>query len=93
MERKGVLFCDHRIEPVQVAWEPKLFLSSSDQVSITSQCIQKIETLRGRDPTLANSIDAHMTTSVKHHGRSAKNSRRKKPFGVYSGGAYGWKLL
>lgn len=52
-------------QPLEQSWQPNWYLSSSDQIGLTSQCIQKIRSLRDHDSALADQIDHEMSQSVE----------------------------
>lgn len=51
--------------PLQQKIVPKWFLSSCNQVGITSHCIQKVQTLWDKNPVLAQKIDQQMVESTQ----------------------------
>lgn len=48
-----------------VAWQPKLYLSSSDGISVTAKCIKSVDELWEKDPDYAEKIDLKMAESVQ----------------------------
>lgn len=66
LSNTGIYFKREQTPSVlQQAWQPNWYLSSSDQIGLTSQCIQKIKTLNENDPSLAAQIDEDMRQSVE----------------------------
>lgn len=51
--------------PLKTAWQPALYLSYSDQVSVTAQCIQRVNILWENQAKLAEQIDQEMHATVE----------------------------
>lgn len=62
----GVYFAQGQCVPLKPMIQPIWFLSSCNQIGITSQCIQKVDDLWQRDPQLAQELDLQMAESVDH---------------------------
>lgn len=60
----GVYFKAGVCVPVQQVIQPLWYLSSCNQIGITSDCIQQVESLWKKDPKLAESIDCQMIEAV-----------------------------
>ena len=68
----GVLYhCGMRFKsghaPVKLslAWQPKLYLSCSDSISVTSKCIKTVNEMWEKNPRHAEKIDIKMAESVE----------------------------
>lgn len=62
---KGITFQQGNINPLQQTWKPHWYLSSCEQVGITSHCIHQVQNLWKNDPTSAKAIDWQMQASVQ----------------------------
>lgn len=58
------------IHEVKAHWKPKLYLSYSDHVSVTSKCIQAVGEIWKADPKLGEQIDLDMKQSVENAERA-----------------------
>lgn len=61
----GTYFEQGTCLPLKPLIQPKWFLSSCNQVGITSHCIQQVQFLWDNDPQLAKKIDQQMAASVR----------------------------
>ena len=61
---QGVYFKQGVCTPIKQVLEPVWFLSSCNQIGITSHCIQQVQTLWNNDPQLAEHIDQQMIDAV-----------------------------
>ncbi len=61
---KGVYFKQGECTPIKQNLQPLWFLSSCNQIGITSHCIQQVQTLWDNNPQLAQAIDEQMVESV-----------------------------
>lgn len=52
------------IAPLELAWQPHLYLSHVGPISVTAQCIQEVAALAEHDPARAAAIDQQMMVSV-----------------------------
>jgi mevalonate kinase len=57
----GIYFQKGVCSSIQQAWHPQWFLSSCEQVGVTSQCIGQVQALWQRDPTFADEVDQKMS--------------------------------
>lgn len=53
-----------RFQPITLSWQPKLYLSFCDRMSVTSEAIEQVAALWQKDKTKAKQIDAQMQRSV-----------------------------
>ena len=60
----GVYFKQGHCEPIRQVVTPQWYLSSSNQIGITSHCIQQVEGIWDKDPKLAQAIDQQMVQAV-----------------------------
>ncbi|MFA6303465.1 MAG: mevalonate kinase [Legionella sp.] len=60
----GVVFHAGKVSPLKQKMQPLWYLSSCNQIGITSHCIQQVQSLWDRDPQLAQQIDNQMIESV-----------------------------
>lgn len=60
----GVYFKQGECTPIKQKLEPVWFLSSCNQIGITSHCIQQVQTLWDYEPQLAAQIDQQMIEAV-----------------------------
>jgi mevalonate kinase len=61
----GVLYqSDSGYDVIEQSWTPKLYLSYSDCMSVTSQCVKQVAELREKDAAAMDAIDADMQASV-----------------------------
>jgi mevalonate kinase len=66
MSDHGLLFKrDCSLQTITQNWQPHLYLSPSDQGCITSQAVNKVQSLHTSNPTLAVDIDTVMQQSVE----------------------------
>lgn len=56
---------DTVIKPITLTWQPKLYLSCSESVSVTAKCIKAVDELWQTSPDEARKIDAQMAYSVE----------------------------
>lgn len=61
----GVYFKLGKAVPLQQKLQPMYFLSSCNQIGITSHCIQQVQHLWERNPALAQQLDQQMADSVE----------------------------
>ncbi|MCB0414055.1 MAG: hypothetical protein KDD50_06965 [Bdellovibrionales bacterium] len=62
---KGIKFIkDSGFKELEVNWRPKWFLSYSGQIGVTSECVQKVKTLKLNQPEKFHQIDSQMNESV-----------------------------
>lgn len=61
----GVYFKAGNAVPLHQKWHPKFFLSSCKQIGITSHCINQVQSLWDKNPTLAEQIDNQMVEAVE----------------------------
>lgn len=61
----GVYFKKGITIPIQQKIYPQFFLSSCKQIGITSHCINQVQTLWKKNPTLADQIDNQMVAAVE----------------------------
>lgn len=52
------------IKPIKLSWQPKLYLSCSESISVTAKCIKAVGELWEKDPKEAKKIDDSMALSV-----------------------------
>ena len=62
---QGLFFKKGSYKLIQQAWQPLCYLSSCEQMGITSHCIQQVNSLWEADSRQAASIDAQMEHAVK----------------------------
>lgn len=62
---EGVYFKAGVTLPVKTVLKPKWFLSSCQQLGITSQCIQRVQALWNENPHQAERIDQQMVAAVR----------------------------
>lgn len=60
----GVYFKAGVIEPLRQTIQPMCFLSSCNQIGITSHCIQQVQGIWDKNPLLAQQLDKQMSESV-----------------------------
>lgn len=60
----GVYFKQGECTPIKQKLEPVWFLSSCNQIGITSHCIQQVQTIWDSEPQLAAQIDQQMIEAV-----------------------------
>ena len=53
-----------KTKALSLTWRPQLYLSYSNQVSITSKCIETVDALWREDPVFAKKIDEQMRSAV-----------------------------
>ncbi len=61
----GIEFKQGQCSPLNQAWQPNWYLSSCEQIGITSHCINQVQTLWEKQPELALQIDQQMVESVQ----------------------------
>lgn len=61
---QGMYFKQGQCTPINQTIQPKWFLSSCNQIGITSHCIQQVQILWEKNPQLAQQIDEQMIESV-----------------------------
>lgn len=61
----GIYFKEGTMQPLQQTIQPKYFLSSCNQIGITSHCIQQVQSLWDKNPVLAQQLDKQMVVSVE----------------------------
>lgn len=61
----GVYFHQGSCVPLQPIIQPIWYLSSCNQIGITSHCIQQVQTLWDKDPQLAQRVDQQMIEAVE----------------------------
>lgn len=61
----GIYFNNGQSTLLQQAWQPLWYLSSCEQIGITSHCINQVQTIWDATPTHANAIDVQMGKAVK----------------------------
>lgn len=59
---------------LEINWQPKLYLSYSNQISVTAQCIETVDKLWLIDPLKAQEIDRLMYTSVIQAEQALSNN-------------------
>jgi len=60
-----ILFSPSSIKPLQTTWQPKLYLSYSGYLGMTSHCVTKVNALFDEDKEKALAIDERMKQSVE----------------------------
>ncbi|WP_133130962.1 mevalonate kinase family protein [Legionella yabuuchiae] len=60
----GLYFRNAHTTPINQDWKPTWFLSSSDQIGITSHCITQVDILLKENPLQAIAIDEQMNQAV-----------------------------
>ena len=63
--QQGVFFKEGACTPVKQILNPKWYLSSCNQIGITSHCIQQVQNLWEKNPTLAQQIDKQMVEATQ----------------------------
>ncbi|MGC1181322.1 mevalonate kinase family protein [Legionella sp.] len=61
----GIYFKAGKSVPLQQTFQPQYFLSSCNQIGITSHCIQQVQDLWNKNPLLAKRLDEQMVESVE----------------------------
>jgi mevalonate kinase len=61
----GIYFKSGMAVPLRQAIQPMCFLSSCNQIGITSHCVQQVEDLWEKNPVLAEQLDEQMVRSVE----------------------------
>ena len=69
----GIYFNQGKTEPLQQAWQPHWYLSSCEQLGITSHCIQQVQQLWQTNPAEAKNIDNHMAQAVTNARLALEN--------------------
>lgn len=62
--QEGIYFYQGQCTPIQQVWQPRWFLSSCNQIGITSHCIQHVQMLWDNEPDVAQHIDLQMIEAV-----------------------------
>lgn len=70
--QKGVYFHQGQCTPIEQTWQPMWFLSSCNQIGITSHCIQHVQTIWDNEPKVAQNIDLHMIEAVNECAHALK---------------------
>jgi len=66
LNNQGMRFkSDTKVKPIELAWQPKLYLSCSESISVTAKCIKAVDELWDHHPHQAEKIDAEMAASVE----------------------------
>jgi mevalonate kinase len=60
----GMYFKAGKAEPIQQVIQPQWYISSCQEMGMTSQCIQQVQALWQRNPDLAQQIDEQMAQAV-----------------------------
>ena len=60
----GLFDMSGRFVPLQTKWQPHLYLSHCETLSVTAHCIKNVEKLEHTHPQQAQQIDQEMQTSV-----------------------------
>ncbi len=66
----GIYFKEGRYSSIHPSWQPNWRLSSCGDMSTTSACIQQVQQLWKKNPTIAASIDEQMNDSVEKAKRA-----------------------
>jgi mevalonate kinase len=64
LQQQPIIFQQQHFSALNLHWQPKLYLSPSGQVSMTTECIKKVKTLWQNNPELAEKIDDDMEQAV-----------------------------
>lgn len=64
-------------EPLQTAWQPIFYLSHSNEISVTSQCIKVVETLWEKSARLGQEIDQQMHEAVTMAKQALLNKNKE----------------
>jgi mevalonate kinase len=70
----GVYFEQGHCVPIKQAVQPLWYLSSCNQIGITSHCIQQVQTLWDSNPQLAQNIDQQMIEAVSECKRALEEN-------------------
>ena len=68
--RSGIYFKQRVCQPIEQTWQPKWYLSSCEQIGITSHCINLVQTLWQEDEVRAAQIDEKMAACVAQARRA-----------------------
>ncbi|MFT4060012.1 MAG: mevalonate kinase [Legionella sp.] len=60
----GIYFKGGEAQPIKQTFKPLCYLSSCNQIGITSHCIQQVQSLWEKNPVLAQQLDQQMIASV-----------------------------
>lgn len=60
----GVYFQQGTVKTVEKNWHPHWYLSSSEQIGMTSHCIMQVNKLWEKQPSLAQNVDSDMQKAV-----------------------------
>lgn len=93
----GIHFQNGSFRPVQPAWEPEWYLSSSGQVGMTSHCINQVSTFWQQNEEIAIKVDQRMQKSVEksldalkiNHATSLKKLQEAIEEGAHCFSAWG----
>jgi len=69
----GVYFQQGDWQALNLAWQPRWYLSSCAQIGITSHCIQQVQALWKNNPQRAANIDTEMNESVLQAKRALES--------------------
>jgi len=65
MSSKGVyVLSGNNHSFIEKVWSPRLYLMCSDRLSITSECVTKVDSMHASQPTVAKEIDENMHRAV-----------------------------
>jgi len=70
----GMYFTKKHRCTITPKWQPLWYLSSCEQISITSHCIGQVKTLWSENPKKAGAIDKHMSDSVEQARKALANT-------------------
>ncbi len=73
---QGVYFKQGHCLPIEQTLKPIWFLSSCNQIGITSHCIQQVQHLWDSDPEKAKALDSQMTDAVWECQQALRNSQQ-----------------
>ncbi len=62
---EGIYFHQGQFRAINMAWQPHWYLSSCDQLGVTSRCIDQVNKLWEQQPEMAMAIDQKMIASVE----------------------------
>lgn len=60
----GIYFANGRFEAIEQNWRPFWYLSSCEQIGITSHCINQVQAIWQENPVFAAAIDEEMVEAV-----------------------------
>lgn len=61
----GILFQQHSVVPLTQSWQPRWYLSFTEQIGITAHCVKKVNELWQQSPQQAALLDQQMADAVK----------------------------